>query len=202
MALRIEVFIVGDFSTNCYYLKTPAGGVLIDPGSWAEKFIERVKSLDYKFILLTHAHIDHIKGLKFLKEKPIYLFKEEEEIIRNSQYNLSFMLGEDFFIDKGYHLLDEGKVNIEGIIFKVIHTPGHTPGSCCFLFEDNLFSGDTLFCQGIGRTDLPYSSYTDIIRSIKEKLFVLPPQTKVLPGHGPSTTIIQEKEENPFLSDG
>ncbi|MCM8798596.1 MAG: MBL fold metallo-hydrolase, partial [Candidatus Omnitrophica bacterium] len=151
-------------------------------------------NLNCLFILNTHGHIDHI-GANNDFVFPIMIHQEDEEFLYNPEYNLSAPLGFPFKSRKAERILKDGEViRAGGIDFTVIHTPGHTPGSICLKFNDYLFTGDTLFSEGIGRTDFPGSSEKELFKSIKEKIFTLDPEIEIFPGHGPSSTVGKEKE--------
>lgn len=162
---------------------------------------------------MTHGHFDHVWGLSALKgavnreraEKgadpiKVYALDAERELLGNARLNASEMAGRAVTVEADEYLRDGQKINVADIEFQVIATPGHTGGSCCYYIEEAgfLISGDTLFQESVGRTDLPTGSMSALIRSIKEKLFCLPETTKVYPGHGASTSIGYEKENNPF----
>lgn len=201
MNINITKLRVGPVSTNCYIVNRADSdkAIIIDPGDEAEK-IERIiiqNMLKPVAILLTHGHFDHIGAMDVLKKHfgiKAYAYRDEEKII-NTEYNLGRAFGilvsgrADVFFDDGEEL------EFDGIKLKVIHTPGHTIGSCCFYDEEDkvLFSGDTLFCASHGRTDFPTGSQSAIIRSITEKLLVLEDDVKVYPGHEEETTIGSEK---------
>lgn len=207
-----ETVVVGSFQCNCTILacdKTKEA-VIIDPGDEAHKILEVIKHYDLKvkYLLHTHAHLDHIMATREIKEKTgaeIILHKADNEIY-NNLVNQAIMFGfnvkDPLKVDKFVEHNDEITAG-EDILTKVIHTPGHSPGSICYHFNQNnpfLFSGDTLFAQSIGRTDLWGGSYSQIISSIKERLFSLPEDTEICPGHGPKTTVWQEKKKNPFFN--
>lgn len=208
MILGLDSIIVGPLQTNCYIivLISTNTGIIIDPGDEPEKIlkvIEEKKDLKVKYIFHTHSHIDHINGTGIIKGKTsakTYLHYDDISLYKNVKTQ-----GEQFGIKvNNQPLIDEfykdgDKIVIDGITFEVIHTPGHTPGSVCLKVFDILFTGDTLFNMGIGRTDLWGGSYTDLMTSIKEKLFTLKDETNVFPGHGLETTIGYEKRNNPFF---
>lgn len=209
--MRIKVLIVNDLQTNCYILEDEdtKEAVILDPGGEADYIIDEIEKNNFnlKAILLTHGHFDHIEAVLAIKEKyniPVYAHEAEQTILKSSQANISSMFGEDAVT------MSADKTFVDGDIFtfgntslKVIHTPGHTPGGVSYYYQkDNvLFSGDTLFLLSVGRTDFPYGDYKALISSIKDKLFLLPDNTKVFTGHGDSTTIGKEKKLNPCLSD-
>lgn len=204
---EIYKIVVGYTSTNCYIVVNPANheAVLIDPGDMPEKIIDRVNKLEVqvKAILITHGHFDHIGAVQRMKEYfkvNVYAGEEEEGILLDPYLNVSKMFGNIYKVKPDVLLSDDADLEICGINFKVIYTPGHTKGGVCYyVFKDNiLFSGDTLFKESVGRTDLPTGDGTFLIRSIKDKLYTLSEETIVYPGHGESTTIGHEKRNNPY----
>lgn len=203
---NIRSLTVGIVATNCYLVwnKATREGVLIDPGDEAERICSAIaeERVNLKAILLTHGHFDHILVAEELKEKydvPLYASKEEKEMLGSSRWNLS---GREEGIEiTDYIPLEDGEsIELLGKEWKVISTPGHTKGSVCYFVPGDipyLFSGDTLFYESYGRTDLYGGSEEAIKKSIKEKLFTLPDETLVYPGHEEATTIANEKQYNP-----
>ena len=203
---NIRSLTVGIVATNCYLVwnKATREGVLIDPGDEAERICSAIaeERANLKAILLTHGHFDHILVAEELKEKydvPLYASKEEKEMLGSSRWNLS---GREEGIEiTDYIPLEDGEsIELLGKEWKVISTPGHTKGSVCYFVPGDipyLFSGDTLFYESYGRTDLYGGSEEAIKKSIKEKLFTLPDETLVYPGHEEATTIANEKQYNP-----
>lgn len=211
-----EVFtqVLGIAGTNTYffYNKTKVTddkkyhGILIDPAANGSAIVRLCEEKNFVIdgILLTHAHFDHIGGVEEVRRLTgckVYCGVEEQDLCENATLNVSREFGENCEITPDLYLNDGDIIEIAGIYGKVIFTPGHTKGSVCYYFGDAgvLFSGDTLFEQGIGRTDLPTGSMSDLVRSIQDKLFVLPDGTTVFPGHMGTTTIGTEKHYNPFL---
>lgn len=201
MDLCIKRIVVGPVRTNCYivYKKGSSEAVIIDPGDEAFEIERQLTGLNLKptAILLTHGHFDHIGAVPVLKSHygiPVYAYRSEKEIL-TTDMNLGRMMGESLYVDADVYLTDGFILNEAGIKFKVIHTPGHTVGSCCYLMEDEkvLFSGDTLFYHSHGRTDFPTGSQSAIIRSIVDKLLVLDDDIAVYPGHEEDTTIGSER---------
>lgn len=203
----LQKLCVGELSTNCYILgdEKTNQGVVIDPGGDFDLIDENIEKLNLKikYIILTHGHIDHIKALVPLKKKTkakVLIHKEDLAILSNPIYNLSQFTGEDSSFSEPDLLLKDGDtIEFGKTKLLVLHTPGHTPGSISLYTDNLLFTGDTLFCEGMGRTDLPGSSYEKLFSSIKQKLFTKPDDTEVFPGHGPSTTIGWEKKNNPWI---
>jgi glyoxylase-like metal-dependent hydrolase (beta-lactamase superfamily II) len=157
-------------------------------------------------ILLTHGHFDHIWGSNELREvsgAKIYALDEEKVLCEDVKNNLSAMVGRAYTVVPDEYVREGQVLTFDNMDFKVIATPGHTIGSCCYYVEKAgiLVSGDTLFQESTGRTDFPTGSMSSIVRSIREKLFILPDETKVYPGHGDSTTIAYEKKYNPFVAE-
>jgi len=205
--MEIITKVLGSVSTNCYFIVNVAtlDTIIIDPAD-SPATIESVileNGLKPQAILLTHGHFDHILAANQIKGKfniPVIACDKEKNIIENSSLNLSSSFGANVEL-KADEYVEDGKIlDIAGFSIKVIHTPGHTEGSVCYYFseEDVLISGDTLFYESVGRSDFPTGSASQLIRSVKEKLFLLPEKTVVNPGHGDSTTIEYEKKYNPY----
>jgi hydroxyacylglutathione hydrolase len=176
--MKIEKVVVGGLETNCYILESNGIGIIVDPGDEAKKILKAVRGLEIKIILATHRHFDHITGLGQVKQA---LGKKA------AIHELDRVPGFDENLRDG-QVIEFGDEEL-----KVIHTPGHTPGGCCFLVKDVLISGDTLFPDGPGNTSFPGGDEKTILRSIREKLMVLSDQTIVYPGHGATTTIGRER---------
>ncbi|OHD09482.1 MAG: hypothetical protein A2Y41_09550 [Spirochaetes bacterium GWB1_36_13] len=203
--MTIERLVLGSLGANCYLVGDEKKVSVIDPGDEAEVIEKNIRNRELQYIFLTHTHIDHIGALKALKKKypdaKIAVHEKEAGYLSNPAYNLSSFIGIDYIYPGQPEILmqDGSTYPFLDNEFKVFHTPGHTPGGCCFLFKDNLFSGDTLFKTSIGRTDFPGGSYQTLLDSIKNKLFTLSDSVKVFPGHMEETTIGFEKKHNPFL---
>ncbi len=207
--MQIKTLVVNDLQTNCYILidENTKEAVVIDPGGESDYIMEEIEKsrCDLKAILLTHGHYDHIEAIADIKNKynvPLYAHEDEQVILKDSYANISSMFGEKELIISADKTFKDGDIFTFGNTnLKVIHTPGHTPGGVSYYCEKDkvLFSGDTLFLLSIGRTDFPYGDYEALINSIKNKLFLLPEDTKVFTGHGDSTNIGKEKKINPCL---
>ena len=199
---------VGAFITNCYIAEgqEPGRGFLVDPADNPKKLISILeeKQICPEAILLTHGHFDHIMAVKEVKEKyqiPVYACRQEEAMLAEPTVNMTAVYGRSCSI-KPDVLLDDGQIfEAAGFSIQMFHTPGHTKGSCCYYIEDEgvLFSGDTLFCGSVGRTDFPGGSSAEIVRSLHKLVDTLPENTEVFPGHDTSTTIGYEKRYNPFV---
>ncbi len=206
--MKIEKFVLGSMGTNCYLLinEETKEFVMVDPATCPDYLVSHVKSNGYipKAILLTHAHFDHVMGIDgWVKEFeiPVYLHEEEKQILEDPKLNLSGVFGTSYSYHRVECLRDNQILELAGFQFKVIHTPGHTAGGCCYYEETEgvLISGDTLFYQSVGRSDFPTGSMSILVRSIKEKLFCLPDDVMVYPGHNDVTCIADEKMYNPFV---
>lgn len=215
MKYQIEQYVVGPVSTNCYFLinSDTKETLIIDPGAAAEGLYQKLKEGGYLpvAILLTHGHFDHASGVKGLQELwkkegvtlPCYAYVDEKETLENPRINLSGDMGRK---EEVYHadvyVKDEEELNLAGFCCRVLFTPGHTPGGCCFYFEQEqiCFTGDSLFCSSVGRTDFPGGSMAKLVRGVKEKILSLPEETICYPGHDMRTTVGDEKKYNPFLA--
>lgn len=204
----IKTVVVGPLGVNCYILgcEDTKEAAIIDPGDNADEIIKVIheEGLNPGFIINTHAHFDHVGGVKTIQEHfkiDFFLHKEDLFLIDNvSEQATAFGLNPipkpevDKFVNNG------DKISLGNKVINVIHTPGHSPGCVCYHIDNNVFVGDTMFAGSIGRTDLPGGSYETLINSIKKRLFPLGDSTIVYPGHGPSTTIENERKHNPFLT--
>jgi len=202
----LERLVVGPFASNCYIVgsKITSEGIVIDPGDGAGQILNKVKDLqlDIKLIVLTHGHIDHIGAVKEVNEATgaaICVQADDAQSLKG--WRMGSILGSSYPAPPPPDRLLKGgdSIDIGDLHFSVIHTPGHTPGGICLLGEGVVFTGDTLFNYGIGRTDLAGGSGYQLINSLHTKLMVLPDDTIVYPGHGPETTIGAERIGNPFL---
>lgn len=207
--LRVEQYVVGPVMTNCYFAvnEDTNEALILDPGGDADLLKEKIKErgISPAAVLLTHGHFDHAAAAKEIAEAfgiLIYAHENEKETLESPAVNLCGMMGGP---KTAYHadvFVRDGEIlKLAGFSVEVLYTPGHTTGGCCYYIEKEqaVFAGDTLFCGSIGRTDFPGGSMGVLLRSIREKLLVLPGQTKVYPGHESTTTVGWEKQHNPFL---
>lgn len=206
--MKIGRIVMGICQTNCYFLYKEGKNevIFVDPADKGDVLYNKLKENGFSVagILLTHAHFDHIWGAETLRKlsgAKIYAAKKEQELCGDAIKNVSDEFGRPCTIVPDVYLEEGEEVTIAGMTAKVIETPGHTVGSCCYYFEKDkmLISGDTLFENCVGRTDFATGSFSVLVRSIKDKLFVLPDDVKVYPGHGEETTIGHEKKYNPFV---
>jgi len=210
--LRIKTCVIGMVNTNCYlvYHDQTKDAVIVDPADNSEYLIRQCKALGIspKAILLTHGHFDHILAAKEIKavfDCPIYAGREEDLLLRDPAMNLSGSYGTPRITITADYLASDGEIlRLIGFEWQVITTPGHTGGSTCFLIgsEGVLFAGDTLFLESVGRSDLPTGDSFTLVNSVLTKLFVLPEETMVYPGHGDPTSIAHEKQYNPVAGYG
>ncbi|OGX25629.1 MAG: MBL fold metallo-hydrolase [Omnitrophica WOR_2 bacterium RIFCSPHIGHO2_02_FULL_45_21] len=200
--MRIDTLTVGQMQVNCYILssKTTKNAILLDPGdeySRIKAYLDKHK-LKPKFIMHTHGHIDHIQADNEFA-LPVYVHSLDSELLRNPDKNLSSFLNVPFKVKLDVKTVEDlAEIKLDDLVLQVIHTPGHTPGGICLKNAQGIFTGDTLFAGGIGRTDFPGASYEQLIKSIQDKLLVLPDETVIYPGHGPCSTIGEEKRSNPY----
>lgn len=206
--MKILHMVVGPIATNCYIVVNEKNNeaVVVDPGDEGDRIAQEIKKaqLTVKAIFLTHGHSDHISGLEEVEEATgakIYMSKEDAPRLGNRQSSFSyFNKKKDKTISAPNEFFTDGEeLTVAGLNFKIFATPGHTPGGVCIKCEDTVFCGDTVFAESIGRTDLPGGSYETILKSIKDKILPLDDNTKLLPGHGPATTVGWERRRNPFL---
>ena len=209
--MKIDRFILGDFETNCYVVRVDEAArdcLVIDPGFDAEQVVEFLteQKLNPVAVILTHGHVDHIIGLDVLRRQfpdaKVFIHRLDAEMLANAAANLSTFVAGSYTAEPADVLVEEGQTIEEaGIRFEVLHTPGHTPGGLCLYArqEGLVFVGDTLFADGVGRTDFPGGDMGELIRGIKAKLLTLPDNTVIYPGHGMRSTIGREKRANPFL---
>ena len=202
---------MGLFETNVYFLENEETGeaIIVDAPERGEWIYDKCLAEGYEpvAVLLTHGHIDHVMGIPGLRraakekgvELPVYACSSEAKLLEDSDMNLSMMFGfGDVKVKADRFFRDGDELTLAGMTFRVIETPGHTEGSCCFYFEKEqvLISGDTLFAGSVGRTDFPGGSSAKLVSSIRDRLYRLPDETTVYPGHYSSTTIGREKKYN------
>lgn len=212
--ISVSMFTLGIVGTNCYYVYrndiTDEQGlkhvVFFDPATNGARIFDTLseKGFVVDLILLTHGHFDHIGGVEELKRlsgAKVGVYEKEQALCKDTYLNLSNDYGMNLSVTPDILYKDGEIIEVAGMKMKLIATPGHTSGSCCFYFEEGgfLISGDTLFEESIGRTDFPTSSTSQLIRSVNEKLFSLDDETVCYPGHGEITTIGHEKRYNPFV---
>ena len=206
--IKIGKITLGMCQTNTYFLYKEGSedAIVIDPADKGDMLYSKLteNGLVPKAILLTHGHFDHIWGVEKLKELSsslVYASEDEAELLSDPSLNCSKDCGRPCSIVPDVLLKDGENINLCNIDIEVIKTPGHTAGGCCYYIKDAgfLLAGDTLFSESVGRTDLPTGSMGTLIRSINEKLMVLPDSVKVYPGHGCTTNIGYERDNNPFL---
>lgn len=211
--IKIGCYVVGMVQTNFYYLHREGGkeALVVDPADYGREIYDELKKqgLEIKAIFLTHGHFDHILGVEALRAAcgaPVYASALEKDVLMDTELNSSAEIGRPCKVKADRFLIDGEMVTAAGITMKVLSTPGHTEGSCCYYItaeesgsDPILLSGDTLFEESIGRTDFPTGSMRQLAESVRTKLYVLPENTQVYTGHGGSTTIGHEKMYNYFV---
>lgn len=205
----LKRLVIGALETNCYLIacvKTKKAAV-IDPGGeeGTDLILNLLQKNNFilKYIINTHGHIDHIAGNNSLKAKTealLLIHRLDADMLVDANKNFSSFMGKEICSPPADKFLEEGDEITLGILKLIaIHTPGHTPGGISLVLDNIVFTGDTLFAESIGRTDLPGGSYQDLQKSIKEKLLVLSDDTIIYPGHGPDSTIGEERRKNPYI---
>lgn len=216
--IKIGRMVMGVCQTNCYFLYRDGAhdAIVVDPADKGANIYGALQKNGFRVtgILLTHGHFDHIWGLDALRDAAnaaaeaegqepvkVYAGENERELLKSAEMNVSAAAGRACSTYADVYVKDGQEITLAGMTCKVIATPGHTAGGVCYYFEEAgfLVAGDTLFAESVGKTDFPTGSMSTLVRSIQEKLFVLPEETKVYPGHGESTTIGHEKKYNPYF---
>lgn len=217
--IKIGRMVLGAYQTNCYFLyrEDEKDVIVVDPGDQGANLYNALRRNGFavRAILLTHGHFDHIWGLNALKDAAcaaaetegqdpvlVYACEDERALLKSAELNVSRQAGRPCRVSADVYVKDGQTLELAGILLRVIATPGHTQGSCCYYAEEAgiLVAGDTLFQESVGRSDFPTGSSSTLIRSVQDKLFALPDETRVYPGHGESTTIGHEKRYNPFCA--
>ena len=206
--MKLYYLPLGAYGTNCYIAHNEADNTCLvtDPGDEGEKLKDILESHNFKVqaILLTHGHSDHIGAVQTLVDAyhvPVYIHEGDVACLTDAEVNLSAPHGRPItaLVDDVRYVKEGDTISLGDTTFTVIETPGHTPGGVCYYTEGTLLAGDTLFQGSVGRTDFPNGNFEQLSKGIKEKLYTLPDDTKVYPGHGGQTTIGEEKQYNPFV---
>ncbi|MEO0278513.1 MAG: MBL fold metallo-hydrolase [candidate division WOR-3 bacterium] len=206
--MKIETVVVGPLEVNCYIVYDDLKeAIVIDPGADGNRIVRilEVEKLKPKYIINTHGHVDHVGANAIVKEAfpdaSIVIHELDVILLENAMNSfIASIVGAKKSPPPDIVVKDGDSITLGSVTLKVIHTPGHTPGSMCLLMGDVLFTGDTLFAGSVGRVDLPYSEPEKLIPSIKNKILPLGDSIMILPGHGPSSTIGAERKYNPFLT--
>jgi glyoxylase-like metal-dependent hydrolase (beta-lactamase superfamily II) len=206
--MKYKIIVVGALETNCYlvYCEETRECAVVDPGAEPERIFPEIAEDGLRPIILinTHGHVDHIGANRDIKEKfgvPLYIHAADNPMLgKIQQLELSLFLGARDSPSADHFINDGDDIKVGNSALRVLHTPGHSPGSVSLLGDGFLLSGDTLFMEGVGRTDLPGGSQKQLELSIRDKIMTLPDEIIVLPGHGPLTTVGKERMNNPFIT--
>jgi len=207
--LKIQTFTLGQWQTNCYVLSVGQSCWIVDAGFDPEPMLDAIdqQRLTVEKVVLTHAHLDHIAGLHAVRHRytgvPILVHADEEDFLADTRLNLSAAIIDPVVAPEATDLMRHGEeLDLNGLTFDIRHTPGHSPGGITLVQPENHLAivGDTLFAGSIGRFDFPTSDGPRLMQSIQEQLMSLPDDTRVLPGHGPATSIGHERATNPYLN--
>jgi hydroxyacylglutathione hydrolase len=206
--MKIHKFTVGNFAVNNYLVHSVASSqaILFDAGEDAEVILKKIDQLklDLKYLVNTHGHCDHIAGNKKILQNTdaqLLIHQDEIEYLNDPVINLSVFFGINICSPPPDRLLKDGdKITLDTLSFHVIHTPGHTPGHISVISNEHAFVGDVIFQGSVGRVDFPKASGQQLIESIRDKIFQLPDSTLLYPGHGPNTSVKEEKKSNPFVN--
>jgi glyoxylase-like metal-dependent hydrolase (beta-lactamase superfamily II) len=203
---KIHTIVVGDLQTNCYILQSNHAAIVIDPGAEPERIVRFIRDIKVKpsRIIATHTHFDHVLGVDMVRAKlsvPFLIHRDDLSLLESMQSRVHQFMGLEVLpppkVDS--YLKDGDVLSVGDETVRVLHTPGHSPGSISLSGLGYVFTGDALFNQSIGRTDLPGGDLKTLIHSIRNRLFKLDENTAVYPGHGPETVIGDEKLANPFV---
>jgi len=205
--MKFDWIVVGALETNCFlvYSENTRECLIVDPGADPDRIIQKVKSNNFKptAIVNTHGHVDHVGANKPIKEEfdiPLYIHKDDLKLLKSAlQSGFGLMIGAKKSPPPDGFIKENDTLELGESYLKVLHTPGHSPGSISLFGDGFVLSGDALFRGGVGRTDLPGGSWEKLQESIKKKIFSLPPDTLILPGHGPSTKVSFERKSNPYF---
>ncbi len=205
--MKVYKFTIGTFAVNNYLIQseTSHNAILIDAGEAPQPILNKIQSLGLELVYLinTHGHGDHIAGnATIIRETgaKLLIHPLDEPYLRDPTLNLSAFLGARLESPPADGFLEEGdEVTVDDIRLRVLHTPGHTPGHITLVGENLAFVGDVIFYEGIGRTDFPRSDHNQLLQTIRTKIYTLPDEMNLLPGHGPETTVAHEKRHNPFV---
>lgn len=206
--MKYKEVVVGALETNCYlvYCEETLQCAVVDPGAEPERIFLEIAEAELKPVVIinTHGHVDHIGANRDMKDHfgvPLYIHGADSPMLgKIQQLELSLFLGAKDSPPADHLMRDAEEIKIGNSVLRVLHTPGHSPGSVSLLGDGFLLSGDTLFFEGVGRTDLPGGSQKQLEQSLREKVMTLPDETVVLPGHGPLTSVGQERANNPFIT--
>lgn len=206
--MKYKEVVVGALETNCYlvYCEETLQCAVVDPGAEPERIFLEIAEAELKPVVIinTHGHVDHIGANRDMKDHfgvPLYIHAADSPMLgKIQQLELSLFLGAKDSPPADHLMSDAEEIKIGNSVLRVLHTPGHSPGSVSLLGDGFLLSGDTLFLEGVGRTDLPGGSQKQLEQSLREKVMTLPDETVILPGHGPLTSVGQERVNNPFIT--